>query len=57
MKHFQRFLCALMVLVLCFGMVPYAAAMGTEPNDAMETVPDTTVETIAEDATGDITLM
>ncbi len=55
MKHFQRFLCALMVLVLCFGMVPYAAAMGTEPNDAMETVPDTTVETIAEDATGDIT--
>ncbi len=42
MKHFQKFLCALMVLVLCFGMVPYAAATETEPTATMETVPEVT---------------
>lgn len=31
-----------MVLVLCFGMVPYAAATETEPTATMETVPEVT---------------
>lgn len=48
MKHFQKFLCALMVLVLCFGMVPYGYATETEPTAAIETVPETTTEATTE---------
>lgn len=47
MKHFQKFLCALMVVVLCFGMVPYGYALGPESTDAMETTPETIPETTA----------
>ena len=60
MKHFQKFLCALMVVILCFGMAPYGYALGPEPTDATETTPETTApetipETTAEDMAGDMT--
>lgn len=58
MKHFQKFLCALMVLVLCFGMVPYAAATEITPDITVEAPPESTAaeaipETTTEDTPGD----